>query len=111
MGEVCHGTKEASAMINKYWNSFKLKFGVRVGCANQCGHLMYRPHLTCLFCRVRRRFKENWIDRFLFGDYKKNYKDNTIIVHISQPMPAEGVCYFLIIDKNRKFAKIKVALL
>ena len=72
---------------------------------------MYRFHITCLFCRIRRSLKESSLDKLFFGSMKKDYINNTVIVKISQSVPIDGSIYILMINNRRKYARIKAAFL
>jgi len=71
-------------------------------CHSLCGHSerMHRPHISCLFCRVRRYF---------YGKMdKKKYHYNSKLRIV---MPQECETYVLFIDKRRPHEKIKAILL
>jgi hypothetical protein len=73
-----------------------------MACSPLCGYTneMRRPHLTCLFCRVR---------KFFYGKYKgKVFHYNKLMRVV---MPGDCSNYVLFIDNKRHLAALKAALL
>jgi hypothetical protein len=69
-------------------------------CKKLCGHNLRRPHLTCLYCRIRRLY---------YGKLdEKKYHYNRFMGLV---MPPSYSNYVLIIDNNRRFARVKDILL
>jgi hypothetical protein len=70
----------------------------RMACSSLCGYTaeMRRPHLTCLFCRVRRLF---------YG--KMNPKQYHYNRYMRIVLPSDCSNYVLFIDNKRRFAKAK----
>jgi hypothetical protein len=74
----------------------------RMNCSVLCGYAgtMARPHLSCLFCRVR---------RFFYGKMnpkKYHYNSRMRIV-----FPADQTTYVMLIDNQRRFAALKSQIL
>lgn len=78
------------------------KWWPRMACSSLCGYTneMRRPHLTCLFCRVR---------RFFYGKLdRKHFRYNRLMRVV---MPQDCETYVMFIDKKRRHAKLKAAIL
>jgi hypothetical protein len=73
-----------------------------MACSSLCGYTndMRRPHLSCLFCRIR---------RFFYG------KMDPIKYHYNRYMrivvPADQTTYVLLIDNKRRLACVKAQIL
>jgi hypothetical protein len=79
-----------------------VKIRIRMPCHSLCGHSqhMHRPHISCLFCRIR---------RLCYGKMDKtkyHYNSKLRIV-----MPQDCETYVLFIDRKRSHEKIKEILL
>jgi hypothetical protein len=74
----------------------------RFACHTLCGHSneMSRPHLTCLFCRVRKYF---------YGKCDRKYFHYNRLMRIV--MPGDCSNYVLFIDNKRHLAPLKAAIL
>lgn len=73
-----------------------------MNCSILCGYTgdMARPHLSCLFCRIR---------RFFYGKMDpKKYHYNRIMRIV---MPADQTTYVLLIDNKRRNGNVKGAIL
>jgi hypothetical protein len=74
----------------------------RMPCSSLCGYAgkMRRPHFSCLFCRVR---------RFFYGKMDpEKYHYNSLMRVV---FPEDQTTYVLLIDNNRRNAKVKAAIL
>jgi hypothetical protein len=80
--------------ISKWWP--------RMACSSLCGYTndMRRPHVSCLFCRIRRFFYGKMDPR------KYHYNRYMRIV-----VPADQTTYVLLIDNKRRLAHVKGAIL
>ena len=69
-------------------------------CKKLCGHDLRRPHLSCLFCRVR---------RFYYGKMdRQKYRYNSLMRIV---LPEDRTTYVLLIDNQRRFARVKAIVL
>ncbi len=78
-------------------------------CSHLCGRRLRRPHFTCLTCR-KRRWNQNRRDR------DKWTRGHVQISFVEEPdgsniIPRKATVYVLVVDGNRRFARLKDLLL
>jgi hypothetical protein len=84
------------------WLKKKLSFGA-LPCKSLCHHPLHRFHWSCLYCRVR---------RFFYGKMDRTkYHYNRYLGCVLPTQPSKMATYVLIIDGNRRLARVKEMIL